>query len=216
MRVFLDTSVVKAEGYYFQSISMKSIIDVADQLGIELLVPDVVYEEARNLHENDIAQQLQLVRKALTAIDRISRTKLDDKVIGQLESQADQMYWGWLMNTLLKSPFRRAPLPEINNYQAMIRAIEKGPPFGGKNDGYRDYLIWMTIVDEVINGEGELPVHFITQNVHDFAEDSRAAKIDLHHRLKLDLEAVGVRSDSVVLHRTALEFRCVLTLTLRR
>lgn len=74
-----------------------------------------------------------------------------------------------------------------------IAAYRKPFTVGQKERGYKDFLIWQNVL--AIAREGGDPIAFVTANSGDFAAHDRT----LHPDLMMDLTAVGMGPDRVVL-----------------
>lgn len=81
----------------------------------------------------------------------------------------------------------------------MLRKKPFSESGGGKVSGYRDCLIWESVVG--VAKETSDVVAFITNNTHDFALDG-----ELHPDLASDLEDNGLEKETVVLYTSLQEF----------
>jgi hypothetical protein len=61
-----------------------------------------------------------------------------------------------------------APIPAPSHERLLKLAVEKLKPFKKGGKGYADALIWSTVVEYAVRGD----VAFVTDNHHDFADDS--------------------------------------------
>ena len=85
--------------------------------------------------------------------------------------------------------------PEVLHRDVVTRELARKRPFRRDGTGYRDFLIWQTIRQQMLSGTERLI--FITDNVTDFGSGP-----SVHEDLKRDL----INSEHLVLVRTLREF----------
>src|SRR5262249_9572490 len=77
------------------------------------------------------------------------------------------------------------PYPTSSHEVVSRRAIERRKPLDDKGSGYRDTLIWLSML-ELLKSEPTNLI-FVTANHRDFAEGT-----SLHSDLRTDLDAIGI------------------------
>jgi PIN domain len=85
------------------------------------------------------------------------------------------------------------PLTGVPHEELVSRALERRKPFASSGAGYRDALIWHTVLDLLT--ENDEPVVFVTNNSSDFAEPK--APTVLAHDLRNDLRNRGLEVGAV-------------------
>jgi hypothetical protein len=145
MFLIVDTSVLVADPFR-RSSGFITVMTERERLGITLLLPQIVIDETLN----------KCRERASDALEKAERA------YGHLRSFApgDLPPFPVTIETLM-SPFaeslrellaqgRVLPYPTIPHDIAVARALARRRPFkfvGEKSDGYRDFLIWMSVVE---------------------------------------------------------------------
>jgi hypothetical protein len=118
MQIVLDSSVIVAGDWDFQNPSSQDLLAWADRGEIEVLMPQVVYEEVVN-----------------------KRREMAD-------SDKPWEYGANLWRTLMKSSVRFLEYPDISHVPVIERALARRPPFDSSGrKGYRDVLIWHNLLE---------------------------------------------------------------------
>jgi len=150
----------------------------------ELVVPAVCVEETVNKFAERLAELLKSARRAERDLRALLATG-DPLLRSPDEKQEIARYRLFLSTHLAKVGARIAAFPSISHEAVVERALARKKPFAISGTGYRDFLIWRTVVAEADTGHFE--VVFITNNARDFAEGTK-----LHPDLRADLRSSGV------------------------
>lgn len=92
------------------------------------------------------------------------------------------------------------PVPSVTQQQLLERALKRRKPFNPRSNGYRDALIWETILEYGRKHPGER-VAFLTTNVKDFCDNGK-----LHPDWVQDLRDSGLPTDCVTVFTTLQSF----------
>lgn len=90
--------------------------------------------------------------------------------------------------------------PNISHEQVVRRELLRKKPFNETGKGYRDYLIWRTVLE--IAKESDEPIALITKNTKDFADNDN----NLHSDLISDLNKESVSSNNIILFTDVSQF----------
>jgi hypothetical protein len=150
----------------------------------ELVVPAVSVEETVNKFAERLAELLKSARQAERDLRALLGTG-DSLLRSPDEKQEIARYRLFLSTQLAKVGARIATFPSISHEAVVERALTRKKPFATSGAGYRDFLIWRTVVAEAATGHFE--VVFVTNNARDFAEGAK-----LHPDLRADLRSSGV------------------------
>lgn len=158
-----------------------------------LCVPQIVIEEVANKYSESLKRPL----KGVQELRRMTQGILSNSdVIGEL-SKIDvdvttQIYRNHLLQKISDVGGRILPVPSVPHEQLIMRAINNKKPFADSGKGYRDALIWESVI-ELLRQEPE-PVKLVTQNEKDFGLEGQ-----LHPDLAKDLTEGRTRSADVEL-----------------
>lgn len=149
------------------------VVDFAHRGLLHLRVPEVVFEET--------------IRHYKKSTDEIARTliKSDSCPLGDLlgidvpdaaEIRRRAVEVSDHYPTTLREKLRRAnaeilQIPSIEHHTVLARDLEERQPFDKKGKGYRDTLIWHTILSLCQNLDAADVIAFVTNNTNDFCRD---------------------------------------------
>lgn len=207
MRVVLDSNIILNTQFHFRTAHIAAVLAAAQPLHVEILIPEVVFLESCNLYHRELQEKADKYRVAASRLQDLLVDPLGHEITDLFfVANRVQEYRQSLEARLRSGGFRRLPIPDVEHRHIVNAAISKRKPFGG-NDGYRDYLIWLSILDEVQSNPDDLPVYLISDNLNDFAADPKASSPSLHPDFAQDLLDRGLPADGVVYYRSTPSFR---------
>ncbi|MGW9687187.1 PIN domain-containing protein [Flagellimonas sp. 2504JD1-5] len=188
--VVLDTNILRAD-FLFKSNHFRILKEYLKITNSTLIIPTIVIQELVHLYRLELQTKFEDLNSLK---DRINRNLLLDSVLDfnpdaniNLEEQVFK-YQEYIENQL--KPFLRqidhedAFLPEL-----VRRSIEKIKPISRKGQEFRDALLWLTLMNYIKKQKFELKVSFITNNVKDFADETKMA---LHPDLMKEIMETGI------------------------
>jgi len=150
-----------------------------------LHIPQVVVDEIVNQYKEAAEEIMPSVKK----LDRLIGADINNLAAAKLTS-AVQDYGSWLTDRFTSDGCSIEPYPETSHRDIVARDLSRRKPFERSGKGYRDYLIWLTVLSILQRGES---VAFVTANSADFGSQ------ELHAHLLHDLEELGLQADQVLL-----------------
>ncbi len=206
MEVVIDTSVLRGK-YPLQGVSVRYLQAFAGHHDTHLVIPDVVVLEMRRWIEDEVRQAFTQARQSARTVRRLGVSDVLE-VPSDTEDREVNLALGNLDHSLREIEALVAPIPETISHEQVIDRLHSGlKPFAGKGSrekGYRDYLIWETILSlgSVVrehDKDRRTPVAFLTANTRDFADEDGS----LHPDLRMEGEAAGL---SITLYTSMDEF----------
>ena len=186
MKVIFDTTVF-GHGFNAQSADVRLIKKFLDSTPSELCVPAMVVEEAVNLARKSIED----ANKSLNDTLRLTGNSTTFQKV-DIKSAVDKYRSD--LDTLLQSlKARILPYPSVSHAEVAKRALAAYKPFVTGGRGYRDAVIWYTVLELASSCEGE-EVAFVSGNTHDWCKSK--TEIELHSDLVKDLKAKGIEAAS--------------------
>jgi PIN domain len=170
------------------------LVERAVALGVvELVVPRIVVEETRNKYRETLskAQQELLARVAdlnvlLPADKQLAIEAADpEATVTDFISRFDAR--------LAELGATRPDYDDISHGEVVGRDLQRRRPFQESGRGYRDTLLWETLLRKVASTESS--TFLVTQNTKDFCSEDRSGNLHLH--LVADLRARGLPGDAV-------------------
>lgn len=153
-----------------------------------LVVPQVVLDELENKYREELQESQSLLHKELSRIMKMTGKQFTNPLDDHHVEQLVQEYRHIVKATLLFHGAIVADYPEVPHSEVVEYELMRRKPFSSSGAGYRDFLIWRTVVGIAKDG----PVAFISQNEKDFALDQK-----LHPQLVEDLVTRGLESGVV-------------------
>ena len=210
MKVFFDSTVFCSD-FYLSREMFRIVISLAASKGYRLYVPEVVKMEVERKHAEAIAElSTEVLRKTERRSDDLlppgSAAELFRGVHVAL-GKASCRFGERFEQRLSEAGITVIPIPDVPHRDLVMRAVQRRKPFTSepkkkRKGGYRDALIWLTILG--VSSEEDEPVAFITNNIEDFYASEDGNRV--HPHLASDLTAARLRSDTVTLYRNLAEF----------
>jgi hypothetical protein len=154
---------------------------------VQVLVPEVVVREATRQYGSRVRGDLVQAQKAVAKLRDLGFADMPD--LNSTASQADALatsYRSQLEERLRSVGALVLSLPKVSHSDILDRDLEVRKPFRQNGKGYRDALIWETILEfsEACN-EASI-IYFVTENTTDFcAPGDPILSPDLKNELSL-------------------------------
>lgn len=148
------------------------------------MLPRVVIEEVANVRARKVKDELETLQKSLKNVRRMSQIAICDTPPELMSEQYD-------LAAMMFDRIEDVEIAEYCNVQhASIfkRALEVKRPFRANEKGYRDTLLWLSLLDHLRAKEAGEEVIFINANKSDFYADK--ADISFHEDFRADLESL--------------------------
>jgi hypothetical protein len=156
---------------------------------LQIVVPEAVRAELPKRFREQLTHASAGAGKALAKLAALE-VKTPTLELPDIEA-ASQAYPLLLKARLNELGILVPSLPEISVGQLFELAIEERRPFRAGGRGFKDALIWQTVL-----GLAEKDGTVLISNDRDFAESENQPTV-LHHHLREDLEMAGLASETV-------------------
>lgn len=191
--IVVDTNVL-VESPRLERAEWVSLIGHAAEWGVRIVVPEVVFMETVNkvrVAWRDTSGELAKLKlgtfDVAPHIEAITSTITDHS----------ESYEEWLRGYCGDSDIDIATTPAVNPMDIARRAAEGRAPFKGTKDGFRDTLIWLTVLSIAAEAD-DAEVWLVSQNTSDFGATDKAGKSEpeprhpLHEHLVEELKEHGL------------------------
>lgn len=178
MLIILDTNIICAD-FQLRGQAFRVFLETFARAGFACAVPAVVLEEAVHAYESQLRELERKFTKMAGEWRRITGHDFAAPVSAEGVRADAEGYTGRLRETLAQNRIAVLPYPNVSLQDIARRAMNRRKPFREGEVGYRDTLIWETILAA---SRTELSIAFVTANSRDFAEAS-----DLHSDLRSEL-----------------------------
>ena len=193
MNLVLDTSLIYSEGFASSNL-FHFILSSAHFLGHQVHVPAVAIDEATAEIAKELEKdKLQAVR-SLRKWERILAMPLGSLLDGlNPQEEADRL------RTKLEACDSVLAYPDVPHKELVQWAIQRRKPFDQNGSGYRDSLIWKSVVDLAAIVDSQVVLLACDG-------DFKGSDDNLAEDLRADLAKRGLEEDKVVLVRSAKGF----------
>lgn len=178
--VVLDSNIYCSD-YFLQSGAFKYLIRYVNNIDATLLIPQVVVDEVNNARERSVLEEIQSIEKSYQALRRVSKKDFTS-IAHEIED------YDILKNvSALIGDVRVVSYAAVNNAEVFARALKIKRPFKAGEKGYRDTLLWLSLLEYLKTKTTPVKVVFINSNRHDFYADK---VVDFHADLAEDLKSI--------------------------
>lgn len=190
VRLVPDTNIVHTGGFYLRSGSWPMLLAAARIGRVRLCVPEVVIRETVAHYRAELLDAQRFINRGNRSLRHLSQGRLPQHVVENDEISTQMaIYEAWLRDTVQELG-EILPLPAVEHSVLVDGVLAGRKPFSAGEKGYRDALIWHTVV--VAAGEESLT--FVTSNTKDFLGTSGTALAD---DLVEDLRTASIAPDMV-------------------
>lgn len=194
MIIVLDTNIL-CRDFYAKGIHLSQLLKMKN-----IVIPEIVFDETLNKHKEYLRTAGKNIVESTEQYNRIALKEISITLEDDYELE-DAQYEKFLIDLLRKNGnYPPHKYPEVPHKEVVRRAIARKRPFDSKGrNGYRDYLIWRSVLDIVEEASIMMPsetVHFISENTKDFADEKDKNK--LHPDLLEEMEQLQVDVEMLV------------------
>ncbi|WP_346397829.1 PIN domain-containing protein [Pseudomonas syringae] len=188
MWVVLDTNIYFNQ-WLLEGANFRVFRNFCNNTGAKLLLPEIVRQEVQNKYDGELSQARTELERLATKFGKLGVEGLPSSVSGE----------EYDFGQLVREQYRSVSMVEyssVSHDQLVHKALTPKLPFREKEKGYRDALLWLSILDYVKASDFEGPIHFINANSKDFYS-SKSGDVTLHDDLKEDLHARGMDTNVI-------------------
>ena len=190
MLIILDSNIL-IKDFYMRKANMQLLRKFG-----KVIIPEIVYDEVRNKHRERLEAALVAISRKIDEYNDLVPEKAKIDGVRSLEEEM-KSYDDFLTCFMLEmGAYPPEAYPDISHKDVVARALTRKKPFkaDGK-DGYRDFLLWCTVLD-LLKYYAMEEIHFISENTSDFADSSNRFK--LHEQLIDDMRNRGISEERLV------------------
>jgi len=198
MWIVIDTNI------FFDDLRLKRSLDLLfkkiENVPFSLRMPEIVVQEVINKYKE---QRQAHLNRLVTSVRELKSLTILDVEIEELEDEHlanDLQAYEHFLREKILSNGEIVPIPEVSIQSLVDRDLARRRPFKENRVGFRDTLIWETIMRLATTEECE-GIVFITENTKDFLENNR-----LHPHLVDDLTQRGLAPEIVTLFVSVEQF----------
>jgi predicted nucleic acid-binding protein len=182
--VLLDSNVFVSD-FHWRSARFQLLLAEARRGHLRIVVPRLVVQEVANKYAERVTTALGDARRARRDLERLGHDVAWD-VKATERAEIRKTFEEDLVHRLGNAGASMPDYPTIEHEAVVARLLEGKKPFTSEGKGYRDALLWNTVVQVAKIGR----VSFVSNNYKDFAS-SKEGNV-LHEHLRADLSDNGI------------------------
>ena len=144
--VVLDTTVLGGHDRYLESAAARVLLDEANVGRLRLAVPEIVMREAEAKHRREVRSAQDKFAAARAALAALRAPQGGDLI------SPDRGYRQDLEEILNRVGAKVLPIPDVPHGVLVNWAVQRRRPFDLNGDGYRDALVWVSVLDLLERG----------------------------------------------------------------
>ena len=187
----LDANAVIAE-QYGASAHIRALLSASSAVGFQVHLPKVALEEIAAIYERDLSKNAKEADKRLSRLSWLLGRSIDSPVDGFDSKEETESFRERLLSHLGMTESRIIDYPDTPHETLVKRATSRKRPFDDNGSGYRDALIWESVLELAKQVKGSIVL--VTKD-----KDFREGSSNLHSDLIKDLERIGLPEDKVTL-----------------
>lgn len=197
MQVLLDSNIYGRD-LTLAGAKFRLLFDQAKEGQFRLALPEVIAREVTELYRREVSQRQGELVKASKRLGALRIPVLTEEAVDAEEASTG--FRKLLEAKVLDAGGQLLPLPNVSHEELVELAVRRRRPFREKGSGYRDALIWQSVLGLA---EADETVAFVTDNHRDFAGPDGQT---LHADLVGQLHEAGTDPASVLLYRDLDDF----------
>lgn len=182
--IYLDTNIILNESYFRSSFS-QAFLKACALLEFQVVIPDIVIDEVLGNYSPILKAKLKSLQKIHKEVGRLVDLKDIDMAPAD---DAFSDYEDFFYDLIDSHGVDIAPYPDISPKDLVKRSYKRDKPFKDTGDGYKDFLVWQSIVSHIQKNDLSSPIYFLTNNTKDFGEQDGDGKHVLHTTLRDQLK----------------------------
>lgn len=189
--IIIDTNVIHLD-FKLNKARIVTLCNTSTILGHEIFIPEVVIDEIVKQYDEKAEEYINSFNKALKKLSDLSTSPITQTPIDAKGFISN--YRNELNNRIKQLGIGIIPYPNTGHKIMVARELGKKKPFKDSTKGYRDALIWDSVMEHTQKYSSNCGIIFLTANSKDFADKD---KKDLHIDLIADCISNGIPTTSI-------------------
>src|SRR5271165_2604783 len=189
--VILDSTSIVRSDWYLRGPACRVALHMsrADSR-VTVVVPEIVIREVVGRYAEEVRNLRATFDETTSKLAGLGVLKYQPPEVDT--EQAIRDYEAYLRSTL-ESAGVSSPIPphDLDILELVDKAIWRRKPFNKSGSGFRDALIWLSVVD-CVRSSSQGPITFVTKDAAAFCDDKAPGV--LARDLKEELDAIGPTS----------------------
>jgi len=191
-RLVLDTNQLVEKDWRLRGAAMRLIEKAIELELVSLVVPQIVVDEANNKFRQRLEADVKSMHDATGRVSRLVDSKIQVPTV-DIAKQWEK-YRSDLDQRLTQLGAKRPGYTAVKHEWLVSKALGSQRPFREKDRGYRDALVWHSVLYDVASTEYQ--TYLVSENKTDFGDTEGG----LHPDLVADLKAIGLDGRVTYVH----------------
>ena len=174
------------------SAHIRALLSASSAVGFQVHLPKVALEEIAAKYERELSKNAKEAGQRLSRLSQLLGRSIDSPVEGFDSKEETRALRERLLNHLGMTESRILGYPDTPHETLVKRATSRKRPFDDNGSGYRDAIIWESVLELAKQVKG--PIVLVTKD-----KDFRERSSNLHGDFIKDLERLGLPEDKVTL-----------------
>ena len=184
MYVVLDANAVVSEGFGASAL-LRFLLSSSKIVGHHIFIPELVVEEVVAKFERTIVVEADEAQRAVDQLSKRLTTPLPSLVTALDQQKKAAFVRARLQEQFTDTISAILDYPHVSHRELVRRAVARQKPFDDKGSGYRDTLIWHSVLELAMRSTERIGL--ITRD-RDFLDSDKKS---LHPKLADELVASG-------------------------
>jgi hypothetical protein len=162
MLIFLDTNIFY-NNWHLKNAQWGLLSNFIHNTGAVLLLSDLVCEEVQNIQEKQVIESVAAIQAEINKLDKLNESKIT--------FDPSSLIQAYNFKSIVENRIRDViylPYDMIEQRPVVHRAVKRIRPFQDEDKGYRDTLIWLSLLHYLRETKNQTEVVFINDNSTDF------------------------------------------------
>ena len=191
MKIYLDTNIFY-KNWFLESPHFMYLFNFINNESHDLVISKLVIEEIENIRKREINSTIEKIEKEFDFLNK----RLKNNISLSIQDMVNEPY---SMEEVLKKSVYWLDLVDYNSVpqdEVVKRALHNIRPFQEEEKGYRDTLIWLSLLNYIKEKNSDDEIIFISSNKNDFYDKNKKETV-FHSDLLKDLEEKGIKNKLV-------------------
>lgn len=168
MKIVIDTNIIYGD-FFLKNAQIISLCETASRCGIGIYIPEVVMDEIINQYREKLVEICPKVNDCIRGITQIApQYAFNNPFTDAVKDKLLKEYESYIRIRINELGIKIIPYPHISHKDVVKRDLARKRPFQNSGKGYRDALIWESVLDIMEHTETPPAIVFINRNTKDF------------------------------------------------
>ena len=199
MHIVLDANILIAD-FRLKGSKFRILLDSLDKIGNVLCIPEVAFDETVYKFKKHLEDANRKMSNGIADVSHLLGRELSVPLLKSEDIEIEtKEYREWLEIELGSYHAKILPYPKVKHKNVVARLLANKRPFKENELGYRDYLIWETVLE--FSGSCDDNISFVSNNTKDFLDEQGTG---LHSHLVEDLDEHGILKNRLTYYTSTL------------